>query len=96
MVSQASHDDPDLQLALALSKSLYEKEEMEEWDETQMMVLSSPSLSDSNVDQSHKTTLQNFGFISDRNVTPKNNLPINKTKRSIYLYIVVMINKFGY
>ncbi|XP_026826233.1 uncharacterized protein LOC113562117 isoform X1 [Ooceraea biroi] len=27
----ASHDDPDLQLALALSKSLHEKEEMEEW-----------------------------------------------------------------
>jgi len=60
---------------------------MEEWDEIQIMGISSPSLSDSNAEQSHKTTLQNFGFISDRNVTPTNNLPINKTKRSTYLYI---------
>jgi hypothetical protein len=88
MVFQTSHDDPDLQLALALSKSLYEKEEMEEWNETQMMAISSsPSLSDSNAEQSHKTTLQNFGLIDDGNVTPTNNLPINKTKRSTYLYI---------
>lgn len=89
---QASKDDPDLQLALALSKSLYEKEEMEEWDETQMVVLSSSSLlPDSDAEQSQKTTLQSFGFISNRNVTPADNLPISKTKRSTYLYIITVV-----
>ncbi|XP_018315342.1 protein MLP1 isoform X2 [Mycetomoellerius zeteki] len=78
----ASHDDPDLQLALALSKSLYEKEEMEEWDEVQIVAISSnPSVSDNNAECPQKATLQNFGFSSSRNVLPTNNLPISKTKK---------------
>ncbi|EZA47155.1 Structure-specific endonuclease subunit SLX4 [Ooceraea biroi] len=76
----ASHDDPDLQLALALSKSLHEKEEMEEWGEQMMVISSNPLLPDNNAEQCRKTTLQSFGFISDRNISPADNLS-NKTKR---------------
>ncbi|EGI62403.1 Structure-specific endonuclease subunit SLX4, partial [Acromyrmex echinatior] len=65
-----SHDDPDLQLALALSKSLYEKEEMEEWDEVQIVAISSnPSVSD-NAECPQKATLQNFGFSSRKPIEP--------------------------
>lgn len=79
---QASHNDPDLQLALALSKSLYEKE-MEEWDEAQIIAISSSSpLPDNNVENAYKTTLQNFGFTSNRNVLAST-WP-NKTKKSMY------------
>ncbi|KYN09881.1 Structure-specific endonuclease subunit SLX4 [Trachymyrmex cornetzi] len=78
----ASHDDPDLQLALALSKSLYEKEEMEEWDEVQIVAISSnPSVPDNNAECPQKATLQNFGFSSSRNVLPTNNLPTSRTKK---------------
>ncbi|KAG5323402.1 SLX4 endonuclease, partial [Pseudoatta argentina] len=78
----ASHDDPDLQLALALSKSLYEKEEMEEWDEVQIVAISSnPSVSDNNAECPQKATLQNFGFSSSRNVLPTNNFPTSRTKK---------------
>ncbi|XP_018044037.1 PREDICTED: uncharacterized protein LOC108684295 isoform X2 [Atta colombica] len=78
----ASLDDPDLQLALALSKSLYEKEEMEKWDEVQIVAISSnPSVSDNNAECPQKATLQNFGFSSSRNVLPTNNLPTSRTKK---------------
>ncbi|KYN36647.1 Asparaginyl-tRNA synthetase, cytoplasmic [Trachymyrmex septentrionalis] len=76
-----SHD-PDLQLALALSKSLYEKEKMEEWDEVQIVAISSnPSVSDNNEECPQKATLQNFGFSSSRNVLPTNNLPTSRIKK---------------
>ncbi|XP_070155029.1 uncharacterized protein MAL8P1.12 isoform X2 [Polyergus mexicanus] len=77
-----SHDDPDLQLALALSKSLYEKEEMEEWDEAQIVAISSSlSLPDSNAEYSQKATLQSFGFTSSKNISPTKSWPINKIKK---------------
>lgn len=77
-----SRDDPDLQLALALSKSLYEKEEMEEWDEVQIVAISSNSSApDNNAECPQKATLQNFGFSSSRNVLPTNNWPTSRTKK---------------
>ncbi|XP_020293075.1 uncharacterized protein LOC109859331 [Pseudomyrmex gracilis] len=76
-----SHDDPDLQLALALSKSLYEKEEMENWDEAQIAAISSSPSSLPNAEYCHKTTLQNFGFTSNRNVSPVNSWPATKIKK---------------
>ncbi|KAL6428122.1 hypothetical protein ACFW04_008470 [Cataglyphis niger] len=77
-----SSNDPDLQLALALSKSLYEKEEMEEWDEAQIVAISSNSLlSDNNAEYSQKTTLQSFGFTSNRNISPTKSWPTNKIKK---------------
>ncbi|XP_011641193.1 uncharacterized protein LOC105429733 isoform X2 [Pogonomyrmex barbatus] len=78
----ASNDDPDLQLALALSKSLYEKEEMEEWDEVQIVAISSnSSVPDNNIDCLQQGTLQNFGFSSSRNTLPINNWPTSKSKK---------------
>ncbi|XP_011871486.1 PREDICTED: uncharacterized protein LOC105564025 isoform X2 [Vollenhovia emeryi] len=75
-----SCNDPDLQLALALSKSLYEKEEVEEWDEAQIMAMSSnSSVPDNNVECPQKATLQSFGF--SRNTLPTDNLPTKKTKK---------------
>ncbi|GAB1861308.1 Structure-specific endonuclease subunit SLX4 [Camponotus japonicus] len=77
-----SHDDPDFQLALVLSKSLYEKEEMEEWEEAQIVAISSnSSLPDSNVEYPQKATLQNFGFTSSKNISPTKNWPTNKIKK---------------
>ncbi|XP_029666378.1 uncharacterized protein LOC115237462 isoform X2 [Formica exsecta] len=77
-----SHDDPDLQLALALSKSLYEKEEMEEWDEAQIVAISSSSsLPDNNAEYSQKATLQSFGFTSSKNISPTKSWPTNKIKK---------------
>ncbi|XP_012522991.2 uncharacterized protein PF11_0213 [Monomorium pharaonis] len=76
-----SQDDPDLQLALALSKSLYEKEEMKQWDEAQIVAISSnSSVPDNNVECPPKMTLQSFGFSSNRNTLPTNNWP-NKSKK---------------
>ncbi|KMQ91003.1 structure-specific endonuclease subunit slx4 [Lasius niger] len=81
----ASHEDPDLQLALALSKSLYEKEEMEEWDEAQIVAISSSSsLPDSNAEYPQKATLQSFGFTSNRNISPIKSWPTNKIRKSTY------------
>lgn len=58
---------------------------MEEWDEVQVIAISSSSqLSDNNVENAYKTTLQNFGFTSNKNISPTSNWPINKTKRSTY------------
>ncbi|XP_072743274.1 uncharacterized protein [Anoplolepis gracilipes] len=76
------HDDPDLQLALALSKSLYEKEEMEEWDEAQIVAISSnSSMPDNNADHLQKMTLQSFGFTNSRTISPTKNWPTNKIKK---------------
>ncbi|XP_012225867.2 uncharacterized protein [Linepithema humile] len=87
----ASHNDPDLQLALALSKSLYEKE-MEEWDEVQIIAMSSSSpLPDNNLENAYKTTLQNFGFTSNRNVEPARST--NKTKRRKLLEPTTLQNR---
>ncbi|XP_077256158.1 uncharacterized protein LOC143894030 isoform X1 [Temnothorax americanus] len=78
----ASRDDPDLQLALALSKSLCEKEEMEEWDEVQIVAISSnPSVPDNNTECPQKATLQSFGFSSSRNTLPTNNWPTSRTRK---------------
>lgn len=59
---------------------------MEEWEEAQIVAISSNSLlPDSNVEYPQKaTTLQNFGFTSSRNISPIKNWPTNKIKRSIY------------
>ncbi|XP_039301682.1 uncharacterized protein LOC105196345 [Solenopsis invicta] len=78
-----SHHDPDLQLALALSKSLYEKEEMEEWDEAQIVAISSNSVLNNNAEYPQKTTLQSFGFSSSRNTLPSNNWPKTKKRKPI-------------
>jgi len=58
---------------------------MEEWDEAQIVAISSnPSVPDNNAECSHKATLQNFGFSSSKNVLPANNWP-SKTKKSNYI-----------
>ncbi|XP_014483996.1 PREDICTED: uncharacterized protein LOC106749241 isoform X2 [Dinoponera quadriceps] len=82
----ARDDDPDLQLALALSKSLYEKEEIEILDEAEIIAISSsPSLPDNNKEGFQRTTLQNFGFTSNRSVSPTNNYPTNRIKRRKFI-----------
>ena len=58
---------------------------MEEWDEVQIVAISSnPSVSDNNEECPQKATLQNFGFSSSRNVLPTNNLPTSRIKKSNY------------
>ncbi|XP_032686038.1 uncharacterized protein LOC116851091 isoform X2 [Odontomachus brunneus] len=75
-------DDFNLELGLAISTSLYQQEEMEILDEAEIIAISSgPSLPDSNKECSQRTTLQSFGFTSNRSVSPTNNYPINKMKR---------------
>lgn len=61
---------------------------MEEWDETQMaaVISPSPSLPDSNAEGFPKMTLHSFGFLSDRNISPADNLP--RIKRSTYPRII--------
>lgn len=57
---------------------------MEEWDEAQIVAISSnPSVSD-NAECPQKATLQSFGFSSSRNTIPTNNWP-TKTKKSNYI-----------
>lgn len=92
---QTSHDDLDLQLALALSKSLYEKEEMENWDEAQIVAISSSpsSLPDTNTESCQKTTLQSFGFTSSRSMSPVSSWPVTKNKRSTYFIYIHMQSK---
>ncbi|KAL0118191.1 hypothetical protein PUN28_009097 [Cardiocondyla obscurior] len=76
------YDDPDFQLAIALSKSLYENEEIKEWDEAQIVAISSnPLASNDNTECLKKSTLQSFGFSSNKNTLPINNWPTNKAKR---------------
>jgi len=59
---------------------------MEEWDEAQIVAISSnPSVPDNNAECPQKATLQNFGFSSSRNVLPANNWLISKTKKSNYI-----------
>lgn len=66
---------------------------MEEWDEAQIVTISSdPSVSDNNAECLQKMTLQSFGFSSNRNIIPTNNWPTSKTKKSNY--ILTAIDKF--
>ena len=60
---------------------------MEEWDEAQIVAISSSSLPDNNPEVPLKTTLQSFGFTSNRNISPTNNWPTNKIRKSTCILI---------
>lgn len=57
---------------------------METWDEAEIATISPSSLPNSNKECFQGTTLQSFGFTSNRNISPTNNFPASKIKRSIY------------
>lgn len=61
---------------------------MEEWDEVQIVAISSNSSEPTNnAECPPKATLQSFGFSSSRNTLPTNNWPTSKTKKSNYILI---------
>lgn len=67
---------------------------MEEWDEAQIVAISSNSLlSDNNAEYSQKATLQSFGFTSNRNISPTKSWPTNKIKKSINYYVQLIKNQ---
>lgn len=58
---------------------------MEEWDEAQIVAISSSSsLPDSNAEYPQKATLQSFGFTSNKNISPIKSWPTNKIRKSTY------------
>lgn len=67
---------------------------MEEWNEAQIVTISSnPSMSVNNAEGPQKATLQSFGFSSSKNILPTSNWPTSKTKKSNYT-LTNAVNKF--
>ncbi|OXU31560.1 hypothetical protein TSAR_007400 [Trichomalopsis sarcophagae] len=74
----STEDDPQLQLVLAMSESLYQAEQMVELEQAALLAgIPSECIKDMN-DEERKTTLRNFGFTTNK---PATGIATNKTKK---------------
>lgn len=65
-------DDPELQLALAISKSLHEAEQIEQLDEVEALAAAAGQPIIITSEEERRKTLQSFGFTTNKPILETN------------------------